>query len=102
MVATSVEPGSGTNPTGSMRPTARGLEWDPFRGLHHGQRLTVPHQQAGYMTASDRPPLSCRMLLQRGRPYMIRGPSSALSAGTVSAAWLTLGPRVKPEDDHPF
>ena len=32
---------------------ARGLEWDPFCGLHHGQRLNTPRKQAEYMTASN-------------------------------------------------
>ena len=66
MVATSVEPGNGPNPTGSMRNKARGLEWDPFRGLHHGQRHNTPRKQAEYMTASDRVATTLQINLAKG------------------------------------
>ncbi len=32
---------------------ARGIDREPIRGLHQGQRSCVPHRQAGDMTAPD-------------------------------------------------
>jgi hypothetical protein len=73
MDVNSVEPGSRSNPTGTMRSQARRLDWDLLGGLHHGQRRIMPRKQAGYMTASDRCDTTPKNPLHRGRPYMIPG-----------------------------
>jgi hypothetical protein len=58
-------------PENRQAPSAHTFDWDPFRGLHQGQRSADRTKQAGHMTAPDRnakaPTFS---LQQRGRPHM--------------------------------
>jgi hypothetical protein len=49
---------------------ARNFDWDPIRGLHHGQQARCLHSKAVDMTANDRPAEPISPLRDRGRPDM--------------------------------
>jgi hypothetical protein len=57
--------------------TTRQTDWDPIRGLHQGQRPSVPHQKAGHMTAPDPSCSNHQNLFPRGsHPHTTLRPDS--------------------------
>ena|SRR6516225_4606008 len=48
----------------------RVYDWDPIRAVHYGQRLQLPHKQAGHVTAPDQCCRYVRKFLPRRRPHV--------------------------------
>jgi len=46
------------------------FDWDPIRAEHYGQRLHLPHQQAGRMTAPDQCCINVRKFLPWRHPHV--------------------------------
>ncbi len=62
--------GDRQSPLRVVRFTARETDWEPFRGLHQGQRPSAPHRRAGHMTAIGQPASEpIKTLAYRGRPH---------------------------------
>src|SRR5215469_11241691 len=48
----------------------RVYDWDPIGAEHYGQRLQLPHKQAGHVTAPDQCCRYVRKFLPRRRPHV--------------------------------
>ena len=64
----------------------RVYDWDPIRAEHYGQRLQLPHKQAGHVTAPDQCCRYVRKFLPRRRPHVTQSGHEQFRIAAVQTA----------------